>query len=250
MSVTAPMWCQEGPVDGTVEAVEQPSGDRPALIIAGGEGPATNELPTTLVAGTLVIAADSGLDTAQRLGIDVDVAIGDFDSASATGLAAATNAGVEVIAHPADKNATDLELALEFAVARGVDDVTVIGANGGRFDHELANILLLCSSSWASMAITIVDERARSLVVHRSRTLPVGEGALVTLLPIAGTATGVTTTGLAWKLSDATLAPGSTRGVSNVAVEPLPIVSVANGTLIAVLPWTSQEATTTLPSGT
>lgn len=236
-------------VGGTVEAVQQQEDARPALIIAGGEGPATDDLPTTLLDATLVIAADSGLDTAARLGIDVDVAIGDFDSASAAGVAAAEQSGVELIAHPPDKDATDLELALELAVMREVTDLTVIGASGGRFDHELANVLLLCAKSWCSMSVTMVDERGRSLVVHDTRTLPVGEGALVTLLPIGGEASGVSTTGLAWELTDATLAPGSTRGVSNVAVASSPTVSIASGTLIAMLPWTSPDATTTLPSG-
>jgi thiamine pyrophosphokinase len=232
---------------GTVEAVQQQPRGSAALIIAGGEGPETNELATTLPLGTLVIAADSGLDTAARLGIDVDVAIGDFDSASSESVAAAEIAGVELIHHPADKDVTDLELALELAVARSIDDLTVIGAHGGRFDHELANVMLLCSPSWSSIAVTIIDERARSLVVQSWRTLPVSEGALVTLLPIGGEASGVTTSGLAWPLADATLAPGSTRGVSNVAVERMPTVSVTHGSLIAVLPWMSPEATA-LPS--
>lgn len=223
--------------------------ERRAVIIAGGDGPSTNELPTTLSGSTLVIAADSGLDTAARLGITVDVAVGDFDSASTAALDAARLSSAEIIEYPTDKDATDLELALEFAASRGITDLTVIGAGGGRFDHEFAGVLLMCSPRWSAMAITVVDERARSLVVHTQRTLPVGEGAIVTLLPIAGEARGVTTAGLAWTLENATLAPGSTRGVSNVAVTRLPTVSVAEGTLLAVLPWTTQETIPTLPSG-
>src|SRR5680860_1534130 len=64
----------------------------------------------------LVIAADQGWRLARRLDLDVDILIGDFDSLDADELAEARSLGVEVRAHPAVKDATDLELALQTAV--------------------------------------------------------------------------------------------------------------------------------------
>ncbi len=234
-----------GPVGWHHGAVTRPGATR-AVIIAGGSAPSPGELTTVLEPGTLVIAADSGLDTAIQLGISVDVAIGDFDSVSADALAAARRSGIEVREYPADKDATDLELALELCLTAGIAQVTLIGAGGGRLDHELANVQLFASHRWAPMSITVVDDRARMFVVHDERNLPVGPGALVTLLAMGGPARGVTTRGLAWPLSDATLAPGSTRGVSNVAVSPTPSVEVDSGVILAIVPWIDDE-TTTLP---
>ena len=64
-----------------------------------------------------MIAADGGVDRALALGLHVDVAIGDFDSVTAAGLAAAEAAGARIERHPAAKDATDLELALDAALA-------------------------------------------------------------------------------------------------------------------------------------
>ncbi len=92
-------------------------------------------------AEALVIGADSGVEHAAALGRHVDIAVGDFDSVSPAALAAAEAAGAEVLRHPPDKDATDLELALDLAVARGARRITVVGGHGGRFDHCLANAL-------------------------------------------------------------------------------------------------------------
>jgi thiamine pyrophosphokinase len=59
---------------------------------------------------------------------------------------------------------------------------------------------------------------------------------LVTLLALFGPVSGITTSGLTWPLADASLAPGSTRGVSNVVRFSPAIVSVSTGTLLAISP--------------
>src|SRR5689334_18888700 len=117
---------------------------RTALVFAGGDPP-----PRELVAGldrsALVIAADSGLDHALALGFRADVVVGDLDSVTPDALAHARADGAEVELHPAEKDETDLELALRRAVALGMRRVTVIGGGGGRHDHLLANALVLGS---------------------------------------------------------------------------------------------------------
>ena len=74
-----------------------------------------------------MIAADSGIDLALALGLHVDVAIGDFDSVSAAGLATVEAAGALVERYPAAKDATDLELALDAAIALEPAHVIVVG---------------------------------------------------------------------------------------------------------------------------
>ena len=64
------------------------------------------------VEDALVVAADGGLAEAVRLGLQVDVVVGDLDCASPAEVAAARQAGAEVARHPEDKDATDLELAI------------------------------------------------------------------------------------------------------------------------------------------
>jgi hypothetical protein len=114
-----------------------------AVVLAGGDLPAAEALAGVITdrfadGATLVVAADSGLDHALALGLHVDVVVGDLDSASAEGQAAARAAGSEFETHPTDKDATDLELALLSARDRGARRVTVVGGGGGRHDHLLA----------------------------------------------------------------------------------------------------------------
>ena len=127
-------------------------------------------------------------------------------------------------------------MAIAHAQSRGIRDLMIIGAGGGRVDHEVANVELICSSRWKDLTLTAADERGLLVPIFDRRTLPVEPGAIVTLMAIGGRADGVRTRGLRWRLDGQTLMPGSTLGVSNVATSAGPTVSVESGTVLAVLP--------------
>src|SRR3954466_6865419 len=118
---------------------------RTVVIVAGGELPAgaLPDLTASLPPALTVIAADGGVDRAHALGLRVDVAIGDFDSVTASGLDAAEAAGARIERHPVGKDATDLELALDAAMALLPSRIVVVGSDGGRLDHLLGSVLLL-----------------------------------------------------------------------------------------------------------
>ena len=169
-----------------------------------------------------VVCADAGVTLALRLGLDVDVVVGDLDSVPADDLRRVVAAGAAVRRHPPAKDHTDLELALRVA-AEGADRVVVLGGAGGRLDHALANVAALASPDLAG-----VEVRARLgpddvHVVRDSLELDLPAGATVTLLPPGGPARGVTTT---W----------SARGVSNLVDEPPVRVDVRDGCVLVVVP--------------
>ncbi|HEY4376017.1 MAG TPA: thiamine diphosphokinase, partial [Acidimicrobiales bacterium] len=173
------------------------------------------------LAGAVVIAADSGVDRARAAGWPVHRVVGDLDSATPDGLAWARAGGAVVEAHEPDKDATDLELAVDAALALAPDRLLVVGSNGGRLDLQLADLLLLAGPALADIEVTAWFGPATVTVVRpgRPRRLAGGELDLVSLLPIHGPATGVQTTGLHWALRDATLVSGTTRGASNQLVD-------------------------------
>src|SRR5215207_5344776 len=120
------------------------------VIVVSGGGPVPVGVLDGLRPGAPVVAADSGVDAALGLGLRVDVAVGDFDSVSATGLAEAEAAGARVMRHPEVKDATDLALALD--VARDLlgderGEIVVLGAEAGRLDHLVAGILALADAA-------------------------------------------------------------------------------------------------------
>ncbi|MDP1820417.1 MAG: thiamine diphosphokinase [Acidimicrobiales bacterium] len=205
------------------------------VVVTGGDELDVDDLPT-LPPSALVVAADSGIDRALGLGLRVDVAVGDFDSVSDGAMRAVVDAGAEVQRHRAAKDATDLELALEAALLRGPGRIVVLGGHGGRLDHLLANMLLLASDELSEVEVVAQMGPARVTVIRAVAQLHGRPGDTVTLLPVHGVASGVSTTSLLYPLADEDLAPGSTRGVSNEMTATPALVSVRAGTLLAVQP--------------
>jgi thiamine pyrophosphokinase len=202
------------------------------LIFAGGDSPA-DRLAEELPEAELVIAADSGYDIAVGAGHAVDVLVGDMDSIETEVIPG----HVIVERHSADKDATDLELALARVVGHRPQRIVVVGGAGGRVDHEIAAAALLCSDRWAGIdEIDWVTDRGWSHVVRRRRVVHGDIGGLISLIPMGGTVTGVNTKGLRWDLTDATMYPGTTWGVSNEFNGPVADVRVESGCLLAVVP--------------
>jgi thiamine pyrophosphokinase len=212
-----------------------------AIVFTGGDPPPAPALEG-LATPDIVVAADSGLHHAQALGYRVDLVVGDLDSVDPAALDAAIAAGADVERHPAAKDATDLELALLAARDRDCGRVVLVGGHGGRFDHLVANTLLLASPQLAALEIEARIGDARLFVVRAACELHGVPGDRCSLLPVAGPAVGVRTEGLRFPLRRETLYPGSTRGVSNEFVLDTARVVLDDGTLLAVLPdaWARQ----------
>lgn len=206
------------------------------VVVAGGDPP-TPAVLDGLPADAYVVAADSGLDHARHLGLAVDLVVGDLDSVSPTALVAARADGTTIEQHPAAKDQTDLELALDRAIARRPDRIVVLGGGGGRLDHLVAGLLVLASERYAAVPIEVRTGLATVSVVRGEAELRGAPGSVVSLLPIGGPACGVTTEGLRYPLADEDLAPGTTRGVSNELLDDgVARVRVRGGVLLAIQP--------------
>jgi thiamine pyrophosphokinase len=201
------------------------------LIFAGGDPPdpdLAQEIPTA----DLVMAADSGYDAAISLGYAVDVLVGDLDSITTDPIPG----HVVIERHPRDKDQTDLDLALELALRDEPSRVVVVGGTGGRLDHELATASLICDERWSEVELDWVSSRGRAHVIRRRRIVQGDVGSIVTLLPLGGPVTGLTTRGLRWELAEATFEPGTTWGVSNEMQTPIADIKVRSGCLLVVFP--------------
>jgi thiamine pyrophosphokinase len=170
------------------------------------------------------------------LGLEVDLAIGDFDSLSPSALAALERAGTRIERHPVAKDASDLELALRAAIALEPARILVFGSAAGRLDHLLGGLLLLAADAYAQVQLDAQLGTAAVHVVRGERALAGSPGELISLLAVHGAAAGVVTEGLRYPLSGETLAPGSSRGLSNVFAAAEARVAVARGVLVAVRP--------------
>jgi thiamine pyrophosphokinase len=204
-----------------------------AIILANGDPVAG---PLALPDDAVVIAADGGLNLAPGLGLTVDIVIGDMDSVAADDLGRAERSGARIERHLTDKDVTDLELALDAAIAAGADDITIVGGAGGRLDHFLANAMLLCADGYDRVMLHWMtgNETVAPCSPERPVHLEGRTGDLVSLIPVGGAALGVTTTGLRWRLDGGGLAPGSTTGISNEMAAAEATVAIEDGKLLVV----------------
>jgi thiamine pyrophosphokinase len=190
------------------------------------------------LAAAIVVAADGGLRKAEAIGLRADVVVGDADSLAPELVEAAQKAGIEVQRHPPEKDESDTELAVREAVRRGARTVAILGALGGqRFDHALANVLLLANPEIeADLALIDGPTTVRVIGRHGAETAEIegARGDLVSLLPLSEEATGVTTDGLAYPLAHATLRQGPTLGLSNELISSRASVSVGRGRLAVI----------------
>src|SRR5258708_466164 len=140
-----------------------------------------------------------------------------------------------------EKNETDTELAVQAAIEQGATSITLLGALGGeRFDHTMANILLLADIE--PVPAKIVDGPSTCWLLRGpgSSFINGQKGDLLSLLPLTGDATGVRTKGLYYPLHGETLRFGKPRGVSNVLTQEHAEVSLVGGMLLVVHPDTSE----------
>ena len=203
-----------------------------AVVVAGPGCPRELVLP----ADTVVVGGDGGVEIARGLGYEIDVAVGDFDSLSPVTLASLERSGTRIERHPAAKDASDLELALEAALRFEPERIVVIGGSAGRLDHLAGGLLLLAADRYAGVRVDAQFGEAAVHVVRAERILEGSPGELVSLFALHGPALGVVTEGLRYPLRGETLAPGSSRGLSNVFDTDRARVAVELGVLLAIRP--------------
>lgn len=205
-----------------------------AVIFANGELDASVFASRVLQPGDTLIAADGGLRHLRRLGLNPDQIVGDLDSISEQDLTQLQLEGCFIERHPTDKDATDLELALKWALENGFTIIRVAAALGGRLDQTLANVMLLTDPAHAELDLRL-DDGWEEVSVIRSQAIIEGTlGDRVSLLALGGLAEGVQTESLRYPLREENLYPAQTRGISNLMLADRARVQIRSGQLLCI----------------
>ncbi len=207
-----------------------------AIIIAAGQAQSSIDVQDWDQDRDLIIGADGGAAQALRWGLWPHLVIGDMDSLPTETRTGLEDHGCRFVIHPRAKDETDLELALTYAAQQGAEEIVIMGALGGRLDHTLANIFLLALPDLEGILVRIVDGNQKVRLVRAGGVAYIEgrPGDLVSLLPLGGRASGVSTLGLAWTLADDTLDFGLTRGVSNEMTSPVARIEIEKGMLLVL----------------
>ncbi|XP_078156652.1 thiamine pyrophosphokinase 3-like [Carex rostrata] len=169
-----------------------------------------------------------------RLRYTPDVIIGDLDSIRDDVKAFYLNLGVKVVDESHDQDTTDLHKCISYVNnSTPIDDksklcILVVGALGGRFDHEIGNINVLHHFSQLRI-ILLSDDCLIHLLPkthsHEIHIQPLVEGPHCGLIPIGAPSSCTTTTGLQWNLSDTAMGFGGLISTSNIVKEEKVTVS-------------------------
>lgn len=206
-----------------------------ALLICSSSGDGSAELVRGLAPrADVVIAVDGGGSVALAAEVAPDVVLGDFDSLAPGDLRRLELAGATLVRFPADKDETDLELALRHAADLGATAVTLTSAAGGRLDHLLAVVGSVIAH--VDLAFDWVEPEFCAWAVAagaRDRLAVGGSGAIISL--IAPSSATVSVHGVKWPLEDAVLDSLSSLGVSNI-VDGEATISVTSGAVLVIAP--------------
>lgn len=200
------------------------------IVFTGGACPEFDVIRQCLDVSDIIVAADSGWDSAVGMGIKPDVFIGDMDSVI-------NKEGVDclekenVFLYERDKDYTDTELALKYLKDGGFKRLILIGGGEGRLDHLLAIVasfnMVFRPDEWitAMEHIFYIDSR-KEFVCNIDQT--------ISLFSSSCQAAVVSSKGLKWELDEYVL-NDKNISVSNCARLNRVTIEVLSGSVLAIL---------------
>lgn len=180
--------------------------------------------------GAYILCADGGLRHAKRMGVTPDLVIGDMDSCNAAD-------GVKCKCFPPEKDFTDTNLCIDNAVEQGCDEIVLIGALGGRRDHEFSHLCLLAYGLKRGVRIVISDKYNEIRMADKPFKLKRGSRKYVSFFPFGGRVEGLTIRGLKYETDNMCLEADEVRASSNEFTERCgeAEVSFTSGRLVVML---------------
>lgn len=182
-----------------------------------------------------VICADGGYRIACDLGLDADYLIGDYDSMDQP-------ERNDSIVLPKEKDMTDTEAAIDFAVEKGFTEIYVLGGIGGRFDHTMGNIGLLSKYCNTPVRIAFCDDiNCVFMAGPGEHHIPSNLYKYLGVISHSDQTENITMEGVKYPLSGYTLKNNTSLGVSNEITTTEAIITFSSGKLLLILSNDSQD---------
>ena len=187
----------------------------------------------------VLMAADRGLDFFRKNGITPDIADGDFDSLSVEGKKYLENLkDTEIIRLQPEKDDTDTQSTLNLAIAKGSENILILGATGGRIDHLIGNLGLLTLGKLKGVSVAIADAQNYICLVKSGTILSkAGQfGKYVSFFSAGEAVEGLTLKGFKYPLNNFCLTTAdSGLTVSNEIRDDTAQITYDRGSLMMVM---------------
>lgn len=188
------------------------------ILVTGGIAPSPRLLRILRDAYPTVpcYCADAGAELCRLAKVVPDVLIGDMDSLKPETRQWLRDANVQEYVYPTEKDYSDTQLAVEALFEKGVDEIIVIGALGGRMDHELANIMLLMTYGRQGKSLVFWDEINRMRYIGADTHQLDRVAGYVGIVPFSDEGMRLSIDGMHYPLKDVSVPFGESRLISNV----------------------------------
>ncbi|MDV3425672.1 MAG: thiamine diphosphokinase, partial [Bacillota bacterium] len=207
-----------------------------ALIISGGSPPSFNLLKK-YSKGYYIIAADSGCDILFKYNIKPDLIIGDLDSIEKEILNEYLKNNVELTKFPKHKDYSDTELSALEAIDRGAEEITILGATGGRIDHLLANINILYLLNEKGIPGKISDDNNEIFLIKSPAEIKGLDGEYFSIFSMGEDVKEITLTNCKYPLNKYHLFPRDSLILSNEFNGGILKIKFQGGPLIFIKSW-------------
>lgn len=203
-------------------------------IVAGGPESLLPDLRSPEYCDYQWIGADHGTIVLMNNQIRPIRAFGDFDSLSDNEKEDVAKLGLRLYKYPAEKDKTDLELALDWALSQNPERCLLFGVTGGRQDHALASVQLLMKAVDLKTELAIVD-RKNCITLLTPGAYHIQKNPdyrYLSFLAFTEKVAGLTLSGVKYPLQEAVLPMGSSLCISNEAEEDIFAVTFSQGYLL------------------
>lgn len=209
------------------------------IILLGGELVRTPRLDRQ-VAGSRVIAADSGIRHAAALELMPELWLGDFDSAPAEFDPRFADVPREVF--PTDKDKTDGELAVAAALERGATSLVLVGAFGGpRGDHAFLHLAMALKLAEVGTEVLLTSGQQEAHPLLPGTTSFDYEGGTLFSVLAFSELSGLTEEGAKWPLNGVEVPFGSSLTLSNEVRGSLRVSLGSGRALLLAHPYPASE---------
>jgi len=183
----------------------------------------------------LVLASDGGYITAKKMGVDIDVLLGDFDSITDEDLREAKSKGISIIPFPIEKDKTDGELAVDYAISLGSKEIIILGSFKEELDHALGNLFLLFNIDKMGIKSKLLTQQYEIEIINSEKEYIDRVGKEFSLIPVSETVEDLNIKGSKYNLKNVKVERGQTLTLRNIIVEKNAKVYLKKGKVLSIL---------------
>ncbi|KYC52130.1 MAG: Thiamin pyrophosphokinase, catalytic domain [Candidatus Methanofastidiosum methylothiophilum] len=182
-----------------------------------------------------VLVSDGGYKTAKKMGLNIDVLLGDFDSITSEELNEAKNKGIKTISFPSDKDKTDGEIAVDYAISLGSNEIVILGSFKEELDHALGNLFLLFRIDKVGITSKLLTQLYEIEIINSKKEYIGKQGHELSLIPISEVVEDLNIQGGRYNLKDVKVEMGQTLTLRNIIIDKKAIVYFNKGKVLSIL---------------